>query len=93
MSTPKHALTILALFILLNITNSAGALEHTSFVYNIENLIFFSYGPNTVLEIYEANGDPVLDKFGQRVLINAGNPSSKGYQYTFIIGKEVLLFL
>ena len=78
MSAPKHTIAVLALIIPLTILNSAGALEYTSFVFNIQNLIFFSYDANTALEIYESDGSSVIDFGGDPVLINDGNALGKG---------------
>lgn len=61
-------------------TPVASGLEYSSYVWNTIDLTFFSYEDDTLLEIYESNGNPVIDKFGQQVFVNDGEFLHKGKQ-------------
>ena len=72
----KRVVILLAL--VLGAVDTAKALQYSSFIFSTYDIIFFSYEDGTVLEIYEFDGSPVLDYLGDPVLINDGDPLSKG---------------
>lgn len=94
----KRIVTLLVVVLVLGTADTAEALKYTSYVFSTYDIVFFSYEDETVLEIYEKDGSPVLDFWGDPVLINGGNPLGKGehvrltYPYTLIsYGKTYLV--
>ena len=94
----KRIVTLLVVVFVLRTADTAEALKYSSYIFSTYDIVFFSYEDGTVLEIYEKDGSSVLDRWGKPVIINGGNPLSKGqhvqliYPYTLTsYGKTYLV--